>query len=158
MTADRQPDISVIHAGSGPLYGPGQYITRKLPGHTYRLKNEIVFVRGKVLHSGWGKLGSSTQLIQTDSKLVNLVQLVGHNYIYWCDFCKITLFEQEYLITQSMRSASIEKQRCIFCEGPVLPVEPGTTVRLHYRFAARMAGEGVSAAGWGGWWAEVWEW
>ena len=157
MTPDRQPDFRVMHAGTGPIFGPGQYIHRKLPGHSWKKNGEVIFIKGKVLHSGWGKLGSSTQLIQTNSKLVGLAQLCGHNYIYWCDFCKITIFEQEMLITKQTRSASVDKQRCVFCDGPVLPVQPGTKVRLHYRFAARAASEGISAAGWGGWWAEVWE-
>ncbi len=100
-----------MHAGTGPLFGPGQYIHRKLPGHSWKKNGEVIFIKGKVLHSGWGKLGSSTQLIQTNSKLVGLAQLCGHNYIYWCDFCKITIFEQEMLITKQTRSASVDKQR-----------------------------------------------
>ena len=138
-----------MHAGAGQLLA--KYITRKLPGYSYKTsEGKVVFIRGRVIHAGWGKLGSTTQAVLTDSKLVGLVHLTGHNYIYWCDACKLTLFEQEMLITRQIRSSNVTKQRCVFCEGAVLPVQAGTKVRLHYRFAANAA--------WGGWWAEVWEW
>lgn len=150
-TEQEQPDMLVMHAGNAQPVAPGQLFRRKLPGHAWKRNDgEIIFIRGTVVHAGWGKLGSSTQFIETDSKLVGCAQLIGHNYIYWCPRCSLTIYEQEMLITNQVRSARVDKQRCMFCEGPILPVQPGAKVRLHYRFAANAA--------WGGWWAEVWEW
>lgn len=146
--------MMVAHIGEGSERGPipmRELFRRKLPGYCLRdQNNEVVFIRGRVIHSGWGRLGPSTQAIETDSKLVGLVHLVGHNYIYWCESCKLTIFEQEIMLTRQVRSSDIARQRCVFCEGPMLPVQRGQKVRLHYRWAKN----GMH----GGWWAEVWEW
>ena len=151
--------MAVLHAGAGPPATMTELIRRKLPGHSLKDSNgDVVFIRGRVIHSGWGKLGSANQFCETDSKLVGIVALCGHNYIYWCPTCRaqgargpgMTIFEQEMLITKQVRSSDVNRQRCVFCEGPILPVKPGTKVRLHYRFSA--------TGTFGGWWAEVWEW
>lgn len=151
-------DMLVMNAGTGVAPDPAQLFRRKLPGEAYKKNGEIVFLKGRVIHAGWGRLGSSTQFIETDSKQVPYVQLCGHNYIYWCEHCRLTIFEQEFLLFRQIRSSNRDKQRCVFCEAPILPVAPGTKVRLHHRYAVRQASENVAAAGWGGWWAEVWEW
>lgn len=144
-----QPTFQVMHAGAQPA-SRQELFRRKLPGHAHRNKDgEVAFIKGRVVHSGWGKLGSTSQIIETDSPIQPYVKLVGHTYIYWCPHCKLTIFEQEYLLTGTIRSSDPAKQKCPFFGCPITPVQPGTRVRCHYRFSKN----GTSGA----WWAEVWE-
>jgi hypothetical protein len=155
---------------------------RKLPGLCLRhgLRDEIVFVFGEVLHSGWGRTGPVTQTIQTPHKEWlpdGKIKLIGETYAYWCPNCFKTIWEQEMMMRRAIqreddqsrplivdadgrigqefqfshaRSGSVRNQRCPFCEGLISPLQPGDRVRCHYRFSEK--GE------WGSWWAERWEW
>lgn len=125
--------------------------TRKLPGYAQRNSNdEVVFLKGRVIHAGWGHTGPVTQTIETDSKIMPLVKLIGDTYAYWCRNCLKTIWEQELRIIPGVRSALVTGQLCPFCEQQIAPLEPGCVVRCHYRFHK----EGK----WGAWWAEKWEW
>ncbi len=131
-------------------------IKRILPGYSWKKPNatqDVIFLKGRVLHAGWGQTGSVTQTIETDSKLVPLVKLIGDTYAYWCGNCKATIWEQELIEHRSKVqhwSASVTEQKCPYCTGPISPLQPGDKVRLHYRFSPK--------GQWGGWWAERWEW
>lgn len=127
-------------------------IVRKLPGLCWKKDNstnDVIFLKGRILHAGWGQTGSVTQTVETDSKLVPLVKLIGESYAYWCGTCQATIWEQELIMHCPLRSGAIEKQRCPYCKGPISPLQPGDRVRVHYRFSP----EGK----WGGWWAEKWD-
>ena len=132
---------------------PALNFIRKLPGLAWRknnTNNDVVFLKGRILHAGWGQTGSVTQTIETDSKLVPLVKLVGDTYAYWCAACSKTIWEQELILHSPMRTADITRQKCCYCEGPISPLQPGDKVRVHYRFSPK--------GNWGGWWAEKWDW
>ena len=140
----------------------GEKVRRKLPGFAQRkaINDEVIFVKGRVLHSGWGMTGPVTQTIQTDAKLYPLVKLIGDTYAYWCRRCFATIFEQELQLRamvsnedgtrEYVRSGKVNEQKCPHCLGPIAPLQPGDKVRCHYRFAE----DGT----WAAWWAERWEW
>lgn len=135
--------------------------TRKLPGLAWRVGvfNDVMWLKGRVIHAGWGLTGPVTQTIETESKLIPLVKLIGDTYTYWCPQCYTTIFEQELILRSKagrdcdgeyIRSGKISEQKCPFCYGPILPLQPGDRVRCHYRFDQ----EGK----WGAWWAERFDW
>lgn len=129
-------------------------IRRKLPGLAWRkpANDDLITLKGRVIHTGWGLTGPVTQTIETDSKLVPLVKLIGSTYAYFCGNCSKTIWEQELQLLQGdgIRSALVNGQRCPFCESFILPLQPGDKVRCHYRFSP--------SGNWGSWWAERWEW
>jgi Zn finger protein HypA/HybF involved in hydrogenase expression len=103
--------------------------------------------------------GPVTQTIETDSKLVPLVKLIGDTYAYWCRKCGQTIYEQELILRakvgtdcdgQYVKSSKVTEQKCPFCYGPIQPLQPGDKVRVHYRFDQN--------GQWAAWWAERWEW
>ena len=135
--------ISLHRSINAPVVG-----TRILPGIVYE--------------GGWGRYikgvveyaSSRVLFVVTDSKLVGNVNLIGETYIYCCERCRCTVYEQE---VQAMRQHDIDSgmmiprsRRCPFCNGPIERLARGAKLRLHYRFAAN----GSSGA----WWGERWEW
>lgn len=127
---------------------------RKLPGLAWRKQgwsewnNEVAFVRGVVLHAGWGLTGPVTQTIQTDSKFLpdGKVKLIGETYAYWCEKCFATIWEQELMMAGSIRPGNVRQQFCPHCGSNIQPLQPGTKVYCHYRFSPK--------GSWGAWWAE----
>lgn len=123
-------------------------IKRILPGRAMRDNNDkIPFYKGRVIYAS-----ERIQWIQTNHPEHKLVYLIADTYLYWCDRCKISVWEQE-VMTHGVR-------RCPFCLGRILALSPGDTVRLHYRYNAKPKNEaGLTPADvWGAWWAERWEW
>lgn len=113
-------------------------ITRKLPGIAQRNEmGEIRFIRGVIIYAS-----VRVQWVETDSKMIGNAHLIGSNFLYWCDACHCSVYEEEIL--------RIGRHACPFCDRPVAPCPVGTKVRLHFRFA--------QDASWAEWWAEVWEW
>jgi len=139
-----------------------QSFKRILPGHAWRvgIHNDVQFLRGRVIHSGWGLTGPVTQTIETEAKIyMPLVKLIGDTYAYWCPRCFTTIFEQEIILRakvgrdedcEYVRSAKVTDQKCPYCYSRIQPLQPGDKVRCHFRFDQ----EGK----WGAWWAERWEW
>lgn len=136
-------------------------VRRALPGLAWRkaINDSPVFLKGRVIHSGWGLTGPVTQTIETESKLIPLVKLIGDTYAYWCKRCGTTIWEQEIIMRSKAgpdadghytRSGKITEQKCPYCYGLIQPLQPGDKVRCHYRFSP----EGK----WASWWAERWEW
>jgi hypothetical protein len=136
-------------------------LIRKLPGYAWRKPNkgnDVVFLKGYVLHSGWGQTGPVTQTIQTDSKMIPLVKLIGDSYAYWCSKCSATIWQQELIMAAAhvdpitgekvhhFLPNSVTGQKCPFCMAPISPLQPGDKVKCHYRFS--------DLGHWGGWWAE----
>jgi hypothetical protein len=119
--------------------GARRPIIRKLPGIAGRspVTGEIHFIRGVICYAS-----PRVQAVETDSKIYRLIHLLGSTYLFWCDACHATVYNEEV-----MREGS---QICPFCRGVVLPLDKGTKVRLHYRFAPN--------AEWADWWAEKWDW
>ena len=130
---------------------PAAFITRSLPGLSWKNhEGRVVFLKGRVISASWAKLGSGSQWVETDSKIHPLLCLIGDTYTYFCAHCQVTLWEQELMKMQPVRPAGKDQQTCVFCTGPIKPLQPGDKVRLHYRF--------MPDASWASWWAERWEW
>lgn len=118
--------------------GARRKIVRKLPGIAQRdHAGEIRFIRGRIMRASLSK-----QVVETDSKQYPILQLLGSSYMYWCEHCHCTVYEEEVL--------RIGRHACPFCARPVYPCPSGTQVRLHFRFA--------QDAAWAEWWGERWEW
>lgn len=130
-------------------------VRRRLPGVTIKNDNgEPRFHKGVVDRSLWGMTGPFKQIIQLEDKFIGMgvsdgrVALIGSTYAYWCKTCIATIWDQEmFVIPGAVRSGKVTEQKCPHCSTPVLPLQPGTKVRCHYRFDP----EGK----WGHWWAEA---
>ncbi len=117
--------------------GARRKIVRKLPGIAQRnAAGEITFIRGRIMRATLAK-----QVVETDSKIYPILQLLGSNYMYWCETCHCTVYEEEVL--------RIGRHACPFCDRPVFPMAAGIRVRLHFRFA--------QDAAWAEWWGERWD-
>jgi DNA-directed RNA polymerase subunit RPC12/RpoP len=123
---------------------PAQQIRRRLPGIAGRYpvssssnSGKIIFLKGVVISAD-----RNYQVIQTDSKIYRLVRLLAATYLYTCDSCHSSVYEEEV--------TAQGKHACPFCAGPISPLTKGDKVRLHYRFA--------KDASWAEWWGERWEW
>jgi hypothetical protein len=131
-------------------------VKRKLPGYAILRpnSNEPWFHKGVVEHTSWGQTGSLSQKVAIESKLLGTngyITLIGETYAYFCESCKVTVWEQEMNALTPMRSGSVTAQRCPFCEGPISPLQPGDKVRVHYRFGTDKE---TGALRWGSFWAE----
>jgi hypothetical protein len=138
-------------------------LRRKFPGWAWRknnANNDVQFLKGRVIHAGWGMTGPVTQTIETESKFIPLVKLIGDTYAYWCNACGVTVYEQELIlraragadcdIAHYVKSAKVTEQKCPFCYNPIRPLQRGDKVLVHYRFDQN--------GQWAAWWAERWEW
>jgi hypothetical protein len=119
-------------------------VKRKLPGLAGKSPSgDIHFLKGVVIYSS-----PRVQAVRTDSKIYELIHLIGDTYLYTCSNCVISVWEQE--LQMQKRVSPFAKKACPMCGGPVEPVQKGDKVRLHYRYA--------KDASWASWWAERWEW
>jgi hypothetical protein len=134
---------------------------RVLPGLAllHPQRGEIEFLRGVIVSTDWGMTGPTTQTVKTESRSAGtdgyIKLITGTTYIFWCDHCKNTIFDQDILNILGMgRSQKATGQICPLCYAqedlrvPIFPCQPGTKVRVHYRVGKDMS--------WGGWWAERW--
>lgn len=111
-------------------------ITRKLPGLAMKDNaGNIPFYRGQLVYAS-----ERIQWVRTNHPEHKLVFLIADTYTYWCEACRITIWEQE-IMARGVR-------RCPFCLGRILALSPGDWVRLHYRYAPD--------GRWASWWAERW--
>ncbi|MBF6570512.1 MAG: hypothetical protein IVW54_16720 [Candidatus Binataceae bacterium] len=111
-------------------------IKRALPGLALRdNKDNIPFYRGRIIYAS-----ERIQWVEMEHAEHKLVFLVGETYLYWCPRCNCNVWEQEV----TMRG----RRTCPFCEGRILALSPGDTVRLHYRY--------MPDGKWATWWAERW--
>ena len=137
----------------------GFSVRRKLPGIASRtVKDDAVDFRSGtvILAEDW------RQYMEIEHPEHKHIWAIGDNYMYWCDVCKVTVWEQEIsklnpIVLGGPNGTSVIKC-CPFCatwgvdgritDGTELSaVRVGTKVRAHYRYMP----DGSS----GNWWAEV---
>ena len=117
-------------------------ITRHLPGKaTHRdIMGRVKFIKGRVI-----SVTRNTVVIQTDSKMVGQVILIGETYIYWCPRCQTSVWEVERVRNRGA---------CPFCAGQLSAIQAGDKMKLHYRVGVEKDQDGQMVGGGAAWWGE----